>query len=109
MPSSASGEGRRRRPVRLLEGDEDLFTVDVDVARRPDADPDLIASDLEDGHDDVVSDHDALVGVTREHEHAGRSFRGRPRRQSRGSATSSLVFVLSQPSRPQATARDNAS
>ena len=83
---ATGGIGRRRRfdvlqrlerclrrlhrvAVRLLELGEDLFAVDVDRARRLDAEPNLIAAHLEHRHDDLVPDHDALVRTTREHEH----------------------------------------
>ena len=72
------GRGRSGRLVGLLEGEEDLLAVYVDIAGSSDAQPDLVAPNLEDRHDDVVSNHDALVGVSGEHEHLGGSLRGWP-------------------------------
>ncbi len=58
-----------RIAVRLLQLGEDLFTMDIDRARRLDAEPYLIAADFENRHHDLVPDHDALVRTSREHEH----------------------------------------
>jgi hypothetical protein len=63
--------------VRLGTGalalEEDLLPVDLDRARRPDAQAYLVTPDFQDGDDDVAPDHDALVGTAREDEHE-RSF-----------------------------------
>ena len=47
----------------------DLFAVDGDVARRLDADPDLIAVDLHDRDHDAVADHDLLVHLAAQDQH----------------------------------------
>jgi hypothetical protein len=54
---------------------EDLFAVHVDRAGRLDSQPYLVTTNLEHRHDDLVTDHDALVGTPGEHEH-GSSLRG---------------------------------
>src|SRR4051812_10939116 len=69
----AESFGRRRGggPVRLLQGGEHLFAVHLDVARRLDADPDLVTAHFEHGDHHVLPDHDALVRVSGEDEHEG--------------------------------------
>ena len=57
----------------LLEGGEDLFAVDLDVAGSLDAETDLIAADLKDSDDYVLANHDALVCVPSEHQHVSPS------------------------------------
>lgn len=46
----------------------------IDAARCADPEADLITPDLEDGDDDVVADHDALVGMAGQHEHLRSPF-----------------------------------
>ena len=71
-----AGEGRhglggRRGRVRvgLLQLAVDLFAVDVHVARSGDAEPHGVAVDLEHRDDDVVTDDEALLGTSAEHQH----------------------------------------
>jgi hypothetical protein len=49
----------------LLELSEDLFAVNVDRARRFDAEANLITANFKDSHDDLVTDHDALIRTSR--------------------------------------------
>ena len=68
--ASMSREGVHGRvSVGLLELDEDLFAVHIDRAGRLDPQSHLIPPHLEHGHDDLVTDHDALVHTPCEHEH----------------------------------------
>ena len=55
--------------VCLLECREHLFTVDVDRPRRFDPETNLVAAHFKNGHDNVVTDHDALVRSPGKHEH----------------------------------------
>ena len=79
-PGEPGRPGRRRledgRPVGLLQRHEDFLAEDLHVARGVDAEADLVALDLEDGDDDVVADHDRLVGAAGEDQHGKCSFRG---------------------------------
>src|SRR6266508_1676494 len=59
----------RGRPGRPGDLEEDLLAVDLDGPGRADAEPHLVPADLEHGDDDVVPDHDALVGAAGEDEH----------------------------------------
>ena len=62
--------GRLHRvAVGLLQLGEDLFAVYIDRAWGFDAEPHLITANFENSHDDLVPDHDALIGTSREHEH----------------------------------------
>jgi hypothetical protein len=49
----------------------DLGAVHLDDAGRFDPQPYGVAADVEDDHPDLVADHNALAGATRENEHAG--------------------------------------
>jgi hypothetical protein len=60
------GGGRRRLEVGLLDLQVDLFAVDLDLRRSLDPDPDVVTGDDEDGHFDVVADHDALTDTPAE-------------------------------------------
>ena len=55
--------------VGLLQRGEDFLAVHIDRAGRLDAETHLIAANFKNGDDDVVTDHDALVRTSREHEH----------------------------------------
>jgi hypothetical protein len=65
----SGGVRRRGGLVGLLQLEEDLLAVHLDLARCGHADAHLVASDLEDGDDHVLADHDALLTATREDEH----------------------------------------
>src|SRR5262249_49632606 len=60
---------RDRITGRLLQLHEDLFAVHVDRTRRLDPETNLVPAYFENGDDDVVTDHDALICTPREHEH----------------------------------------
>src|SRR4051794_40297118 len=47
-----------------------LLAEDGHVARRRDAEPDLLTHDREDGDLHVVANHDALVGLSRQNQHS---------------------------------------
>src|SRR3954447_3394593 len=53
----------------LADLEVDLFAKDRHRARRLDPDPDLFAHDREHRHLDVITDHDALVGLSGENQH----------------------------------------
>ena len=57
------GSRRGRLLVGFFQSQEHLFTVHLDITRSVDAKPDMIAADLQHRYDDVMSDHDALIGV----------------------------------------------
>ena len=61
--------GDRRCPVLLLDGQPDLLAVDRQLLRRSDPQAHGMTADLEDGHEHIPADHDALSGATRQHEH----------------------------------------
>src|SRR5262249_51163694 len=62
--------GRRDRvAVGLLELGEDFLAVHIDRTRSLDPETYLVAAHFEDRHDDLVPDHDALIGTTRENKH----------------------------------------
>src|SRR5262249_4816515 len=76
-------DGRRRLrgledrgTVRVLQRREDLLAVHVDLAGSADPETDLVSPELEHRHDDVVADHDALVGPTGEYQHCSTSMSG---------------------------------
>src|SRR5206468_299806 len=50
-------------------GRQDLLAIDGDVAGGLDADPDLVAIDLDDGDHDVVANHDLLVHFAAQDQH----------------------------------------
>jgi hypothetical protein len=47
----------------------DLLTVYGHLARRFDSKPDFVSSNIDDRHDDVVADDDALVALSGKHKH----------------------------------------
>jgi hypothetical protein len=47
----------------------DFCSMDTDVLRRSDPEADLVSSDLEHGHDDVLAEHERLTGLAGQHEH----------------------------------------
>ncbi len=55
----------------MLQTLEDLLTVHGDVLRSIDADPNLVASDTQDGDGHVVADHQDLSDAAREDEQSG--------------------------------------
>src|SRR6476620_10069959 len=73
-PSGEGGQGPGRggggRLVGLLELEVDLLAVDVHVAGGLDPDPHVVTVDLEHRDDDVVTDDEALLRATAEHQHA---------------------------------------
>ena len=58
-----------RCPIRLEDFRCDFLSVHRHASRRFDPDPYLVASNVEDPHDDVRADHDRLVGTTAQDEH----------------------------------------
>jgi hypothetical protein len=53
----------------------DFFAMDRDLFRGVDSESNLIAANIDDGHLDVIADHDRLIALTRQHQHGG-SFLG---------------------------------
>ena len=58
-----------RCPIRLEDFRCDFLSMHRHASRRFDPDPYLVASNVEDPHDDVRADHDRLVGTTAQDEH----------------------------------------
>src|SRR5579871_3280776 len=68
-PGRSDGDGMPGVHVGLLVERQDLLAIDRDVARRLDADPDLIAVDLHDRDHDAIPDHDLLVHLAAQDQH----------------------------------------
>ncbi len=64
--------GCGRRAVLLPDRQPDLLAVDRHAGRCRDPEPDGVAADAHDGHEDLVADDDALSGTTRQDQHRGR-------------------------------------
>src|SRR6185437_10847059 len=67
----------RRRAVLAADGVIYFFAVDADLFRGIDPQTNLVAADVYHGDLDIVSDHDRLVPLSGQHQHAG-SFLGNP-------------------------------
>jgi hypothetical protein len=57
--------------VGCFQSQEHFLTVDLDITRSVDAKPDMIAPDLQHRYHDVMSDHDALIGVASKDQQRG--------------------------------------
>ena len=55
--------------VKLSDGVYWVGAVDWNVRRGVDAEPDLLAADVDDRDLDVVADHDRLVSLSGKHQH----------------------------------------
>src|SRR5690554_6695812 len=63
------GGGLRSLAVLALDRFIILLAMDGDRLRCVDAEANFIATNVYDGHDDIVADHDALVTVSRKDQH----------------------------------------
>jgi hypothetical protein len=55
--------------ILALNGLVDLSAVNRDVLRGIDTESNLVSTNVDDGHNNVVSDHDALIAMSRQDQH----------------------------------------